>query len=49
MRHRLENLHAAAEVAMVEARRRVRLNGGADDGQVGEACLNLGFSFRRSA
>jgi hypothetical protein len=26
LRHRLENAHAAAEAALVEARRRVRLN-----------------------
>lgn len=26
LRHRMENLHAAAEAAMVEARRRMRLN-----------------------
>jgi hypothetical protein len=28
LRHRLEAVHAAAEVALVEARRRVRLNKG---------------------
>lgn len=28
LRHRLEAAHAAAEEALVEARRRVRLNGG---------------------
>jgi hypothetical protein len=28
LRHRLENAHAAVEAAAVEARRRVRLNGG---------------------
>jgi hypothetical protein len=29
LRHRLESTHAAAEAALVEARRRVRLKGGA--------------------
>ena len=29
LRHRLESAHAAAEAALVEARRRVRLNEGA--------------------
>jgi hypothetical protein len=28
LRHRLENAHASVEAAAVEARRRVRLNGG---------------------
>jgi hypothetical protein len=28
LRHRLENAHAAVEAALVEARRRVRLDGG---------------------
>ena len=28
LRHRLENAHAAAEAALVEARRRVRMNEG---------------------
>ena len=32
LRHRLENAHAALEAALIEARRRVRLNEGQEGG-----------------